>query len=141
MNDQNQKNQTIDERGHAEGPGQGEGPEQGEGSAQGESAGEDPAQATIDGLQLRKKVDALPESGQTAHVHTVLTRHASKANRMAQEDGRTSPIDLNIYLLHQVVTLDGEQARPDELRDLPWADTQRLMEAAGMMDTEASPLS
>jgi len=135
MTDQTQKNQTIDERDHAEGPGQGEGLEQDE------SAGEDPAQATIDGLQLRKKVDALPESGQTAHVHTVLTRHASMANRMAQNEGRSTPIDLNIFLLQQVVTLDGEQARPDELRDLPWADTQRLMEAAGMMDPEANPLS
>lgn len=135
MTDQNQKTQATDEHDHAEGTGQDAG------SEQGESSGGGPAQATIDGLQLRKKVDALPESGQTARVHTVLTRHASKANRMAQNEGRSTPIDLNIFLLHQVVTLDGERVRPDELRDLPWADTQRLMEAAGMMDTEANPLS
>jgi hypothetical protein len=95
----------------------------------------------IEGLDLRKTVESLPESGRTAHVHTVLTRHASRANRMAQSEGRSTPIDLNIFLLQQVVTLDGEQVQPDELRDLPWADTQRLMEAAGMMDTEASPFS
>jgi len=135
MTDQNQKTQATDEHDHAEGTGQDAGLEQGE------SSGGDPAEATIDGLQLRKKVDALPESGHTAHVHTVLTRHASRANRMAQNEGRSTPIDLNIFLLHQVVTLDGERVRPDELGDLPWADAQRLMEAAGMMDTEASPLS
>ena len=102
---------------------------------------QDEPETQIEGLDLRKTVESLPESGRTAHVHVVLTRHASKANRMAEEDGRASPIDLNIYLLQQVVTLDGERVRLDELRDLPWADTQRLMEAAGMMDTEASPLS
>jgi hypothetical protein len=129
MTDQSQKNLVTNEPDHDEGP------------EQDESVGEDPAKATIDGLQLRKTVESLPESGRTAHVHTVLTRHASEANRMAQNEGRSTPIDLNIFLLHQVVTLDGERVRPGELRDLPWADTQRLMEAAGMMDTEANPLS
>ena len=131
MTDQNQTTQTTDERD----------PDQDESPEQGEDTGETPAEATIDGLQLRKKVDALPESGKTAHVHTVLTRHASKANRISQDKGLSSPIDLNIYLLLQVVTLDGERVQADQIRALPWADTQKLMEAAGMMDTEASPLS
>jgi len=105
---------------------------------------EEPAEGdlepTIEGLDVKERVDALPESGSQATVHTVKGKHASTASQLAQKHGRTGGIDLNMYLLQQVTTIDGEQLRMKEVRDLPWKDLQVLMQAAGIVEQETTPL-
>jgi len=99
--------------------------------------------ATIEGLDARERIESLPESGKQATVHTVLGKHASKASRIAQERGRSGGIDLNMYLLQQVLTVEGEQLRMEEVRQLPWTDLQLLLQAAGIVQQEgqgANPL-
>jgi hypothetical protein len=114
MTDQTQKNQTTDERSHAEGP------EQGEGADQGAAAKDVP---TIDGLDVKEVVE-LP-SGRTAVVHEVLGKHMRFASRVMQD---RDAMFGNFEVFHQVVLLEGERLNASEWGEEPWSDLQVLIE-------------